>query len=379
MTWAVSNLQNLDKAFARLARRAHKLGLEAPSYKVVGQHTEWELVGGAWSTTRKVDDLLTGRARVRHHVVVTGNPVVQLPGWELVGALDHDLGAGHTITRGAVPEGFRHRDNHCDHCGYARARRTTYVCRNTTTGEYVQVGSSCLGDFLGVDATHIVARMELALDAYRTLDLDADVGGGTDYYDIEVYLGHVVACIADCGWVSARVAREAFKVSTADSALERMRARVEVTPEHAARAHAVATWLANLPVEACTDNYLANLRVYGDAGVFTTRGAAIVASAVVAYDRAHAPEPTPVVAHVGKVGERLALSVRVLRVSTLQGNYGTTYLHKFEVTEGAHKGARLAWFGSKRLSDDVCQVKATVKAHNTYKGQPETLVTRVSA
>lgn len=53
--------------------------------------------------------------------------------------------------------------NSCDHCNHNRKRIVTYIVRNIETGEYVQVGKSCLSNFIGTDAMilEIIASLNI--------------------------------------------------------------------------------------------------------------------------------------------------------------------------------------------------------------------------
>jgi len=157
----------------------------------------------------------------------------------------------------------------------------------------------------------------------------------------------------------------------------------------------VADWMESLidSTEAETSDYLWNLSVYAKAGKLTPKGIGIAASAVSAYNRELAKRQKPVDAskskHVGEVGQRLHLKVRLLAIHESQTDYGAMYIHKF-VDE---QGNLLTWFGSGRLYHTTATsgaamdgkrvepgheiwAKMTVKRHSEFKGVPETHVSR---
>lgn len=45
----------------------------------------------------------------------------------------------------------------CDHCGYNRRRKHTYIVQNEKTGEYMQIGKSCLEDYIEGDVSYLMA------------------------------------------------------------------------------------------------------------------------------------------------------------------------------------------------------------------------------
>ena len=96
-----------------------------------------------------------------------------IAGWVFVATLDHeaDEGAdeGTAIRRAPVGSrlisrigeeaatavesadltAYRHGGNDCDHCGFNRRRKQTYVLYEAETGELRQIGSTCLKDYTG--------------------------------------------------------------------------------------------------------------------------------------------------------------------------------------------------------------------------------------
>lgn len=79
---------------------------------------------------------------------------------------------------------------------------------------------------------------------------------------------------------------------------------------------------------------------------------------------------------VGKVGERREFEVTVIRVMQFDGMWGPVALVTMVDAEGAcimAKGGWAADVGTK------LKIKATVKAHDEYKGQAQTVVNRVKA
>ena len=84
-------------------------------------------------------------------VVYDGEPP-RLKDWEFVAVLEH-TDEGTVIKRALggpeIPDEYRNIDKKCDHCGLSRVRLSTFVVRNTKTGEFKQVGSSCVKDFVG--------------------------------------------------------------------------------------------------------------------------------------------------------------------------------------------------------------------------------------
>jgi hypothetical protein len=59
------------------------------------------------------------------------------------------------LSEGTELGDWRPRESFCDHCGTNRKRNFTVIVRDHETGEYSQVGSSCVEGYLGVDPAHL--------------------------------------------------------------------------------------------------------------------------------------------------------------------------------------------------------------------------------
>ena len=226
-----SKLPEISKSFEKLGKRAKKLGLESvPSFEVIGEHLEYcfECIQpgpfgqkfNLWSLSRETagsdyHGKFTGF--VRTVCTVTVNMLtIGMDGWSFLAQLDHELGAGHTVIR-AAPQGegvdlsaFRSRDEACDHCKLARKRKETYVLRHED-GRMVQVGSSCMEDFLGHDVLKLLGAFniwEMARELLQDGLSEGEGGGGSGVMDLETYLSWVAKSIREDGWTSKGMVRD---------------------------------------------------------------------------------------------------------------------------------------------------------------------------
>lgn len=81
-------------------------------------------------------------------------------------------------------------------------------------------------------------------------------------------------------------------------------------------------------------------------------------------------------AYVGTVGDRLKLEVTVETVMHMEGHYGARSMVRFR---DAH-GNALVWWASGHIEmakGETLKVRATVKEHSEYKGEAQTIVSRV--
>lgn len=77
--------------------------------------------------------------------------------------------------------------------------------------------------------------------------------------------------------------------------------------------------------------------------------------------------------HIGKVGDRINLTLTVERVLSFDGQYGTTF---FNICRDADNNV-VVYKGSNGWSrGDVVICKATIKAHDYRDGTPQTIISR---
>lgn len=397
------NLETIQNKLAKLNKRAAKLGC-APITLAVGEHEDEPILEREEAPPYKW--LPTGRMRRWLHVKVTGE-APKLNGWEFVAALD--VLEGGTVIRAVpgygVPVEYRKAEPHCDHCQKVRNRRTHYLLRNDYF-QHKMVGSACIKDFLGhVSPEALVKGAEWLMSAEDLMEAAEDSewggGGGASYGLItEDYLAWVIVAIETCGWLSRSAARNIDKTATSDIALnfQDPKARRQMKnpppdPTEAQRAEAaeVHEWVIALVERPNLSDYEHNLAVAGAGEVTRWNHSGIVASAVVAFrrerereikrrERAVArPKST---GYIGEVGKRLEIDATVTWLGSTESNWGTTTIVKLMDAEG-----RMAvWFSSRALplgpNNEVIgqgtklKLKATVKEHKDYKGEPETVITR---
>lgn len=375
----------------KLGRKAKKLGLPMPIVEF----------GEAWSEKYR-DEFGFVRHKQMREARIIGSGVVKVEGYTFLAALDH--GPAGTIVRALVEGDFSQwRDadpKRCDHCKTRRKRNSTYVLR-APSGALLQVGSRCLVDFLGHDATRIVAhaQYERELRTFDDDDFGFGSGGGKRDMEIDDYLMFVATISRTQGFVTRKRAREIGGEATAGLALSlrwtkpserKRRGMPEPTQADADRANAAIEWARKLEGRSDFEH---NLKTVALQGYVPLKQVGIAAYIVEAYSkhlnkeaeqkaraekeaklRKSGVEPK----HLGTVGKRQVFErVTLVRESELESDFGVTVLHVFETEDTS----RIVWFGSKHLGVErgsTVDIKATVKRHETYNGKPQTIVNRVT-
>jgi hypothetical protein len=320
--------------------------------------------------------------------------------YSFVGSLQHNNGKNvfRALPGQTIPETYRIREAWCDVCQKKRQRNDTFVIQHRNTGEFKQVGTSCLSDLVnGVDphalASLMGERIDL-LDQLAQAQADGDkpqdsvssgVYSGQVGISLAFYLAHVVAVSRKFGWVSAQKAKmDGVSIPTSRAALDNMHwskndpQLVPVTRDDFDKArNIIAFFRAKGDDWAVGNEYKGNLLAVLSSDRVQWRHLSLAASAVGTYDRENAPvaPSKPVSEWVGSLGDKLSMTVKVTSVRPIMGDFGQSYL---TVMEGA-EGQRIVWFASKEVAqpDQTITVVGTVKKHNfTPRGDKETVVTR---
>lgn len=167
MTYLIptQNVATLQADIAKLTKKAAKLGCAAPVL-TVGKTVSVKIGETAYGDivyAQKVEVEVSGEAP-------------KLNGWSFVGTVESVEGS--TVLRSVpghqIPEQYRDADPcNCDHCKINRRRNSTFIVQHES-GEFKQVGRSCLRDFLGHANPENVAAYAQSLVEINFSDYDSD-------------------------------------------------------------------------------------------------------------------------------------------------------------------------------------------------------------
>lgn len=300
-------------------------------------------------------------------------------GWKFVGKVDYTLGLDKGIVKGDenIPAKFR-TSCHCDHCNTTRTRNTMYVLQNES-GDYINVGSTCIQDFL-----------EIQVDAYMSAyfaEIDCDnMGGSAPFlYDI-VQLIAAGKLIADnFGYVSGKSAREKDIPSTADLVLTYLsfgdlyKSLGMFNQTHIDYANTVINHFNNK--DANGNAYLINLKTMLEAQSVRVSHVATVVSAIGSYMRdmdmlANRVQYTK--GFLGAVKDKIVVDVTIETIKPIDSYYGVAYLIKMR----ADSNHCLVWLASNKPEfneGEHLKIKATIKNQKVYQDIDQTCITRAKA
>ena len=212
-------------------------------------------------------------------------PVID--GWTFVARIDHSNDSGNLIrtvpNTADLPERFRTSAPDCQHCRVRRLRRDTYVICNDQTGEYQQIGSTCLKDFFGHDPMLVAKMAEL-------LGYAAEAARGASGYEAGLndrrwinmndLLAATAQAVRNHGWVSVASARENSTIPTKERAFAYLAHEEGISAEDRALVERSLAWAQSLVEKADRNDYEHNVAVIANSAYIEERSVGIAASIV---------------------------------------------------------------------------------------------------
>lgn len=371
----VSAVADVEKTLSRYARKAARYGC-ALSYSV----------GAPYAVERPVFDVCDGRTAVRVGVQLVEVQDVSIDGdviacgvYTLLARLEHmDGGNVVTLYNGAEmrPE-WASMPARCQHCGGAHGQKKTFILSDAH-GNFVQVGSTCLHDFSGLDPqlVGILHDMRAALLLEDVSARDFSARPVDPVFNTVDALAHAVRVLRLQGYVRSGEHGENRAIIR-----DAMRANERASAVDVARAQDMAAYIANMDDASACAAGLSDVRALVLSRYCAARHMGYVAFAPVAYARHIERENERAAArsaseYIGSVGERVTLDIASADViTTIPGQYGVTTVYKLVDVSGNV----CIWFASGSLPDGAQRVKATIKGHNERDGVKQTMLTRVKA
>lgn len=152
--------EEVKKGLEKLARLAKRLGLPLPTWEFTEDYEygfsvlEYKGYDGYESVELYedyIEDCFDVTIDIAETLKVSGD-------WSLIGVLDHSEGLEHQISENlAMPSHFTSARAKCDHCGRDQKRVKSYVTHNSETGEFKQIGKTCMTQHFGVKPTSFIS------------------------------------------------------------------------------------------------------------------------------------------------------------------------------------------------------------------------------
>jgi hypothetical protein len=381
----------------KLNRRATKLNIQGITVEVLEEEI------------RADEDGLVGKRFLNIRLIGT---TPKIEGWEFLATLEHMPG-GNIIRKmptveGDVPEEYRTVEPWCYHCQTMRPRNDTFLVRHED-GRIVQVGRTCLRDFLGHKDPHAVANWLSQLEeAFERIHDEVSResygrGCGEPLLSLDEVLSHAACMIRNHGWTSSAQVQsdpDGSKVATGTLTrinIDNMRTRQRSwngdplwdTPneDDTAVAQLTIKYIRDvLSQKTELNDYEHNLKVAFSSDWVKSRSIGIVASAIAAMKRHQdrlrerkegASQAEIKDEFIGVVGGRLTARVNVQKIIPISSDFGVSHLHVMCDPDGR----LIKWFSTSSVLEEgkTYDITAKIKKHTEFKGSKETVVNYVKA
>ena len=376
------NLEGLKKRLGKLNKRANKLGLDPITLTEGNRY-----IGSCYHTgttvaypTEMIDITICGEV-----------PVVE--GYELVGTTGHEAGVNIVKLNigGKMPKEHWDNANNCDHCGYKRNRKETFVLRTEKSeatidddGYFIRVGRSCLKDFFrNPNAITYGANLAGFFDSFG--NEFGYLPTVPEAYPVRLFVAMTNHVVEDEGFVSRGRSRLNGEPSTRDKVIanfkspESDRLIANLTEKNYTDADEAIEWGKGLKHE--DNEYHHNLGCVVEYDIATSAHLGLLASLPSACKREKTrlerEKESENCDWVGMVGHPISLSVMIEGTKPFTGYYGNGMMYRFRDFDGNV----LVWFKSGAAIPNVntgatVTLSGTVKKHDTFRGLRQTLLKR---
>jgi hypothetical protein len=291
-------------------------------------------------------------------ITITGDLDVSFDGWQFIATLQH-LKTGENIIRSIgnldfnIPENYRNSGSACEHCEVNRYRKETYLLKHIN-GDMVQVGSSCIKDFLGANTPEsLMNAATLVSEIFWYMGGAATGGSGGDIvFPMQDFLAKTSAIINKCGWVSKKEASINGIKSTASLVLDELIPAcgtnftpIKVSDKDLELANQALNWLDNMSDEECAaSDYLHNIRAIARSGMVSMKTVGFAASIISTYNtKLLRDKPKPKSQHIGAVKQKIQANLTLKIYYTFASKYGLCHRYVFNDSDGNV----LVWLTSK--------------------------------
>lgn len=381
------NIERLEKKLTRISNKCKKYGCDF-HYQQVGEVFE------------EVKDE-NGKTHLARFILVKAEGIAKVNDWQFIATVEHtDKG---NIIQGysgvEVPERYYTSDPVCEHCNSKRYRKNTYIVQNTITGEFKQVGKSCLLDFTnGLSAEGITSYISYFDELIKGEAPDPGCSFQR-YINRDEFLAYAAETIRCFGYKK----HDFYEPGTAEEAitfydaahgklypleyrrdvLDKMQ-KVSFNPDN--QNQYVKEALAWVEQQSEDNNYFHNLKVACSLEYIGYKHYGLLASLFPAYNRELEYQAEKAKrerlrkqeennsTHVGKINQRITIKVTAVKcLTSWETAYGVTRIYKIL----DESGNVFTWKTGTFIEESPeLVITGTVKAHNEYRGVKQTELTR---
>lgn len=345
-------------------------------------------------------------------IVVEVEGTAKLNDWEFVSTIEHTEKGNifkKALTNIEIPERYRDEAPICEHCHSNRYRKDTYIVRNINTGEFKQVGKSCLKDFTnGMSVSDVTFYLSIKdmFEEYESKPINS-TGFKESYFDTKELLQFAAETIKHFGYIKTKdydgyynphatkyKVEEFFAVSTGRTAflnpkeikeIQDTMDQVNFDPDSEDTIQTVELALSWIKEQEDTNDYIHNLKVITSLDYIKYSNLGVLISLIPTYFKAMSIETKrkeqenqdKKSSWVGQVGEKINVQVQSIDcVTSWDRSYNgysnqTTYLYKIVDIDN-----NIYTWKTATVLENVSALSGTIKAHDNYNGTKQTALTR---
>lgn len=288
-----------------------------------------------------------------------------------------------------VPSIYKTR-RECDHCKTHRYRKSTIVLQNVDTGEYIQVGKTCVKDYTGIDLGRYACYLSFFSDLDEYLkECERDNREKIKpMYLVEDILNQTNEEVAHHGYISKGKSYELDTESTSSRIYMMLTAYVDyytgkrtyysyekISDKSKTETEAVYKFYQELESES---DYINNIKTILQTKYVDASKIGLVVSAVgtklrITEERTQKEKALGTESnYVGQIGDRITFKAVPECIFSDHSEWGFFYIYRMKIGND-----ELIWKTSKSFEPDIeLEITATIKAHEEYKGRKQTEITR---
>ena len=223
-------------------------------------------------------------------ITVSGQYCIK--GYRLIATLDFDEDSQQNLIRKAdqnyvIPEKYR-KSTACDHCKTNARRTHTVLLQNEDTGEYIQVGRTCVKDYLNCDISHYACYLACMEDIDEMSNEFIHIDGSSKYFNVNALLAITIDDVNFRGYVSKDKAYMDGIDSTFDNVMTEYRKLSDMdiekkSIEYAEKIKEIVEAINSM--DDTTSDYIYNLKILLSKKVVEYKNIAILISAVACYNK----------------------------------------------------------------------------------------------
>jgi len=401
------NLESLQQKINKLNKKALKIGCTEINLTVLDTFTQTPITNNDdLNHYYKYNNITT----TYHNIKLSGiSPIIA--GYELIASCEA-MTEGiliKTIPGKTYPEHYRNLMI-CEHCNSDRKRKYTFIVRHINSDTYKIVGKSCLKDFLGhADPAFLASYLEI-INVKDDSSFDGFPAGAM-IYNTKRYLDIVAAVIREKGFISKTKASELDGVLPTSDIAEKIitdimgKYTIDITENDKEIASKALLWCQSLP-EYNLNDYMYSIYLLSKEETIKPNKFGYVASIIPTYLRtierqieaekkATQQKEESISDYIGTPGEKIQVELIYMNSFSYEFQYSaystqTNFIHKFL----DNNGNIFVWKTAKSIKEIVngknfytkecidinighnLKLKGSIKEHNEYKGEKQTILTR---